>query len=511
MHENSDTQRLEDVVTDMLQQFAKAQGVNAGVQIPKRFVQRLGETLGGIIESDRRGELTEEQKAVFTDQLKHFLNMLNNDISQTKASFPYVSKAVRSYNEKHADAQFEESSVLMIASNIALESANDSQIEANVREIVNNIFSDADMIIQTGAIYGIIDILKSAAHEFQAYKKKAVSHADTVEKRQNAENSGALMSLHNKLTFFSSDNLRSAFTGMSLKLVQANGSLIDLCNDDGEVNQLALKQNNKNGLQDFAKVNTGFVSALSSLVREKIDSDGSFSDSEIRFCVTSLFKEMGIDGRTVSSQNISRKEARVQYLLSLLQPFESVVARMPNGSYYKLMTFIEYDADTDTAKISAPALFKYFAIAYEDSHPKLNTLLHADAANESNQSALEIANHIIVSMKQLGNHTGKGGKQAHRQIKFKFSTIINECPNIAAELDAIRTADDKKTMRQKVNAKLKQTFSAAYRIIMEKSDVPTEFQNLKFSPFDEKKKALIAPTQSRLDDKLTISWTATPL
>lgn len=516
---------IESIAVDMLKQLAySSQEVSQNAPIPARFVQHLSRTLQDTFSLYKQGKFDDEEVQHLAGIMSRYLEILKHDIDYSQESMPYVIKEVEVYNANHADSQFEESSLLRIASNIALESVTDEQLETLVPEIVDKIFLDADKIMQSGAISNIIEILKRAAKSIQSNEKRKLSRAETVASRQKAENSGAIMSLQNKLTFFSSDELRHAHTGMTLKLLPTeSGDLVNLFDCNGELNKYALSQMlnkyDQSELQPMTEIHAGFVGAVLNLAKQTVCNDNS-QDALINFCLTPIFSEMKIDGRFIDTQcngqKISRKEARAQVLMLLCRPFENVVARLPNGSYYRFLSFVKYDADTDTATLSAPAILKMLSIALNADQPKMNELIHADAANERNQSAVEIANYILVTMKQRGNRgTDKGGKVS---VKLKFSTIIENCTNISAEIEDIRnsTVKDEKTgkeikspqIRQKLNAKLKQTFSAAYRIIIEKSDAAKEFQNLKFMPFNEKAKTIITPTQSTLDKCIVISWTA---
>lgn len=117
-------------------------------------------------------------------------------------------------------------------------------------------------------------------------------------------------------------------------------------------------------------------------------------------------------------------------------------------------------------------------------------------------------------------------------ISPKFSTIIADCPQLQREIAEIKTAQgteetkvleaakaagkpatpadiaaarriDHKTDPQRVNKKLKDTFTTAIRIIMEKSEMPKYYKNLTFrtEPFEVFK----APTNSTLNAILKVS------
>lgn len=108
----------------------------------------------------------------------------------------------------------------------------------------------------------------------------------------------------------------------------------------------------------------------------------------------------------------------------------------------------------------------------------------------------------------------------------KFETLIANCPQLQREITGIKTAQgaeekaaieaaakpadiiaarkrDHKTDPQRVNKKLKDTFTAAIRIIMEKSDIPQYYAKLEIKT--GKLDTFRAPTNSTLKDKLVIT------
>lgn len=112
------------------------------------------------------------------------------------------------------------------------------------------------------------------------------------------------------------------------------------------------------------------------------------------------------------------------------------------------------------------------------------------------------------------------------QWSIKFSRIIEDCPQLQRDIDEIRNGtgeleaeaikagkpeteiaaarrQDHKTDPQRVNNKLRDVFNSAVRIIMEKSEMPAYYQDLKITTgkFDKYK----APTNSTLNEKLIIT------
>lgn len=122
--------------------------------------------------------------------------------------------------------------------------------------------------------------------------------------------------------------------------------------------------------------------------------------------------------------------------------------------------------------------------------------------------------------------TGTQKKKRTFTYSVKFATLIADCPGLQRELEEIRNGQgaaekaardskkkaeeiaaarrsDHKNDSQRINKKLKDTFTAAIRIIMEKSDIPQYYSEIavKTARLD----AFKAPTNSTLNEYLTIS------
>lgn len=116
---------------------------------------------------------------------------------------------------------------------------------------------------------------------------------------------------------------------------------------------------------------------------------------------------------------------------------------------------------------------------------------------------------------------------------MKFQTLIDDCPQLKNELDEIingkgkaereaeergasaeeikqARAKDKKTIPQRVNKKLKDVFTAAFRIIAEKSDAPARYLDFTLPTTTrtvkgKKSKAYDVPTKSTLSRYMIIT------
>ena len=170
-----------------------------------------------------------------------------------------------------------------------------------------------------------------------------------------------------------------------------------------------------------------------------------------------------------------------------------------------------------------------------------------------NPVSVELANRIAVGLIELGvahpNDTPKKPNQIKTKKKMqdgstketvvifrqeesddkvgrfkwstKFSTLVSECPQLKSEIDAIRNEPIERdetgriikgaNKSQRINKKLQDVFTAAIRIILEKSDAPEYYREFRIEPMTKpqkgsgKKPAFICPKNSTLNDKITIT------
>lgn len=247
-------------------------------------------------------------------------------------------------------------------------------------------------------------------------------------------------------------------------------------------------------------------------------------------------------------------EQRTATMEKLLKPFDPDVARATDGSYYRLCVIEQYDAEKELLYVSSPFFFKLREIIalQADRHSALTTLFHADVANERNWAAVELANRILAGIVRRGitrpdsktyknndsavsrrtvTKTAADGTKTTITEQFQptqqpaeetaakkekvftwsdsFKSLIDECPQLQHELAEIENHADKDETgkvyhrAQAYNAKLKQTFAAAYRIILEKTDAPKYYKGLRIEPTNAKGE-IVTPTKSTLRSSITI-------
>jgi len=261
---------------------------------------------------------------------------------------------------------------------------------------------------------------------------------------------------------------------------------------------------------------------------EKIDT------KTVTIYLPTLAKHLGINIRGDKPNDLFKK----------IMAFEHVIGVMDNGSFYRLLTFSDYDRQTNLITFASPYMNKILIALTGNNtitplkgkpylNPHYSFLIHGAIASERNKSAIEIVNAIVTLLHQRGiekppktNLTAsmlkRTVKQAVREefsgvedsgtseeqptittMRKKISAIIDEIPILteALEKDTIdkKTNQPKpKTAREK-NTILKNAFSGAYVLLKTKTDIYKYYKNLQITE--------IIPTVSTVDQLIEISHT----
>ena len=332
-------------------------------------------------------------------------------------------------------------------------------------------------------------------------------------RRRAAMEKGALMSIGGRIASYSEDDMKDALNAFSIMRLPKNVNKETAFDGTGKLNFLALGENPLEGLES---IHTAFLMAIVQAVTLSPDD----AANTITFYVPTVCRDLGIDPRSYSKkrEKAPLQELRFNAMLERLLPFDSLVGRTPDGSYYRVLSFVSYEQASETMTISTPYLFKLNEIIRERAgklrHSQLNRLFHGDVVTEPNRAAVELANRILYGIENRGARADyktyladpaikkkiitstdeKGNRTTTTTVfdtqpqqqeepiedakrvtyKVKFSTLISDCPQLFDELTAIESRDGK-GKAQAYNSKLKQVFEAAYRIIMEKSDAPAKY------------------------------------
>ena len=444
------------------------------------------------------------------------------------------------------------------------------QIQAKYHDVIIKALRYALSNEQAGAdVRPVMELLQALISDMAAWDKVTQEKASP---RSAAIEKGALMTIGGRIASYSTDDLKDALNAYSIYRLPSNVDRKQAFDDTGKLNVLMLQDKPLEGL---TQIHTAFLMAVVQAVSLAPIDDG---DNTISLYLPAICRELGIDPRTYSSKRRAGQdyaEMRLAAMLNIITPFDPFVGRTPDDSFYRFLTFVSYDKDSETMTISTPYFFRLKAIAKQratgQKHPQLNRLMHSSAVNEPNRAAVELANRILTGIVKRGvradyrtynaepkkiaetvTRTSKGQRTTTTTVydtgsqtddtpapsktvtyKVKYQTLIEDCPQLKSELDEIingkgkaeREAEernasaeeikkarekDKKTIPQRVNKKLKDVFTAAFRIIAEKSDAPARYLDFTLPTTirtvkGKKSKAYDVPTKSTLARYMVIT------
>ena len=383
------------------------------------------------------------------------------------------------------------------------------------------------------------------ANDFMAAWDKVTQ--EKASPRSAAVEKGALMTIGGRIASYSTDDLKDALNAYSIYRLPSNVDRKQAFDDTGKLNALMLQDKPLEGL---TQIHTAFLMAVVQAVSLAQIDDG---DNTISFYLPAICRDLRIDPRTYSSKRKAGQdyaEMRLVAMLDIITPFDPFVGRTPDGNFYRVLTFVSYDKGSEIMTISTPYFYRLKAIAEQratgQKHPQLNRLMHSSVVNEPNRAAVELANRILTGIVTRGvradyrTYNYDTGSQTDDTpapsktvtYKVKYQTLIDDCPQLKNELDKIingkgkaereaeekakkenreataeeikqARAKDKKTIPQRVNKKLKDVFTAAFRIIAEKSDAPARYLDFTLPTTTrtvkgKKSKAYDVPTKSTL-------------
>lgn len=263
---------------------------------------------------------------------------------------------------------------------------------------------------------------------------------------------------------------------------------------------------------------SGFLSVVLSCVLSRFETSPDTQENSVKINLPSFFDETGIDPRPHSSQRAADlapiNQLRYEKMIYLLSPYDNVVGSTPNGSFYRLASVGGYDSTTENFIIYCPYLFECIR---QTDITRFTRLAHADIANEPNTAAVEIAYYLLRGLVLRGSTTPdkatytSGADQGTKKkplfsYEVTFKSVIRDCQQISFDLEQIESGDTKRKA-QAYNSKLKQVFSAAFRILLTKTDAPQYYLDFNLSNASGKKRDFfIVPTKSTIGkDKIRIT------
>ena len=303
--------------------------------------------------------------------------------------------------------------------------------------------------------------------------------------------------------------------------------------DQGRLFPLVASESGPQDLIDDPK--TGFLSVVLSYVYSTFEAAPDTQGDSVKIYLPKFYEGTKIDPRPIYSQRDADlapiEQLRYEKMISLIRPYEDCVGLTPDGSFYRLATVGGYEKATETFTIYCPYLFE--CIRQTDKSRFLR-LIHQDIANETNTAAVEVVCEIARGLITRGSTTPdaatynrdfrepeqtEGGesspqiiiepkKTGKKKALFNYTTtfkgIISKCPQFLHDLEEIENATDKEGKpkngrAQAYNSKLKQVFSAAFRILMEKTDFPKYYLDFTIENASGKKKDFyVVPTKTTI-------------
>lgn len=303
--------------------------------------------------------------------------------------------------------------------------------------------------------------------------------------------------------------------------------------DQGRLFPLVASESGPQDLIDDPK--TGFLSVVLSYVYSTFEAAPDTQGDSVKIYLPKFYEGTKIDPRPIYSQRDADlapiEQLRYEKMISLIRPYEDCVGLTPDGSFYRLATVGGYEKTTETFTIYCPYLFE--CIRQTDKSRFLR-LIHQDIANETNTAAVEVVCEIARGLITRGSTTPdaatynrdfrepeqtEGGesspqiiiepkKTGKKKALFNYTTtfkgIISKCPQFLHDLEEIENATDKEGKpkngrAQAYNSKLKQVFSAAFRILMEKTDFPKYYLDFTIENASGKKKDFyVVPTKTTI-------------
>lgn len=473
---------------------------------------------------------------------QHLLNLLEPDSTMTGA-YKIIIDNLRAGRERRLQLRpFLEKELPSLHEKPGFENTTAEDIEA---------FLELDGITVRNSVLGK-PIPEPIRDTLEAALTKA-RRAATFKKRKAADAQGALAPIEN-LTFYSSEALQDALNSNSI--YRLPGSSKDFAFDEkGKLNKLSLAGK----LEDLTEYHTAAFAALLTKALAAYENEWQPELDSVELYLPDFFNASGIDPRPTSAKRDAQSKnlaaLRRDYFLNLIAPFDNLVGTPDGGkSFYRMIALTSYNEETEVARIATP----YFFRLAEIKDDRLNRLLHPDVMTEKNTAAVELASVILNGLlrrgrsrpdyqtyksptqKRLKKETVKttlpdgsetiteriyvpateqdalelSQKQKERKFTYstQYSSLIEKSPQLAYKLNAIE-ASNKEHKAQLYNNALGQTFTAAYRIILEKSDVHlyfADFQIADVTTGKDGKPKYRPPTKSLLKKKLVITHSGKP-
>ena len=195
-------------------------------------------------------------------------------------------------------------------------------------------------------------------------------------------------------------------------------------------------------------------------------------------------------------------------VIARLKPLEKLIGRTPDGSIYRVFSFLKYDADTETYSFACPFI-NQVVLRLEDKNqveyktktkgiaaynaPHINFLLHSTLHKERNKRAVQIVMAITnLLLQRAGETTRKPTGRDCFEAHIRYSTLISYCPMLAASLEECKRPANR-------NRILQSAFTKAQDLLRTQTDAYSHFENLKIPD--------LIVTNSTLEETIRITFT----
>lgn len=332
-------------------------------------------------------------------------------------------------------------------------------------------------------------------------KEKAPTETDETAhrvKRSEAEAGGALMTIGQRLLVPSDPDYQNAFISKvngdigifvidTLTGIQLRDNGAELSFVENGITDL-LDANKRTGAKPLQDADTGFLRAMAKgAYLTRINSDSMTTS----FYLPAFCDELGIEGTRDSG---NRAEARKREVLDKIESLGNVWGKLPNSTqWWKVFSVIGYDPRKEIVTVAMPYFNQLLAAIERKQQRQLDAgkkyyigycdLLHAKAANERNQAAVELATRVLIGVQQRGGIPDKKLKQNRNKAiksetlctwKITCAGLIAECPQLQDKLNAQPTTGGRNKMMQRA-------FTSMYKILREKSDLFTYYKDVSIS------------------------------
>lgn len=382
----------------------------------------------------------------------------------------------------------------------------------------------------------LLDLMRQIAESFKDPDSQtwniiiqpSIPNAPDERPRDLAIKQGAIMTLNNRIASPSAKGFENAFTpARIIRWKKVDGTYTI----DEETGQYTFFPNAE--ISDVMKLHGAFLAAIFQLATKV-----SPEKKSILFYAPAICKEAGIDPRENSKDrkkgDKTMQELRREVIEARISAFEDFMGKGDDGGYYRVLVLNSYDPNSETFDVSSPYIFQLMQelapLQEIQHHSQVNKLIHANAISERNYAAYEVANLLTTYVLQLGSAGKKATQQVKKRSKSRvtkdgekftdtitydtkdaepikytyhkrYSELIAECPQFKAALDEIRRSDSKNKTAM-FNMKLKRILEGAYKIILEDSDLPKMFNNLRINDVGQwAEKEPDAPTKDKYKPK----------